>query len=252
MNMEYRVEGNHIQIFFSERPKEVIIQTLKVCGWRYFGKTKCWSNINTTENMLWVKKLEEEINPKKNPLLDLEKHYVNMSDIIIRSNSFYCHKHHGVTDMAGEVSILDRVGNVRNVLFPIAYCETCGLYFVLEATYQDLKKKGIVRCGITTLAEYEHIGELKEGKLNEVSPLRMWGYTVSKSEGYSDVQRQRILEDIIDYSVMSKDEVLSYLDFFMRLHYTNSDWAVEKWKEDRDYIANYKLTSSKRVYVKNT
>ena len=48
---------------------------------------------------------------------------------------------------------------------------------------------------------------------------------------------------------MSKDEVLSYLNFFMRLNHNGSDIALAKWKEDRDYIMNYKIGSSKRIRI---
>ena len=79
--------------------------------------------------------------------------------------------------------------------------------------------------------------------------MREWGYTVSQARGYSDAQRQGILEDIIDYGIMTKDEVLSYLSFFMHLNHNGSDVALSKWKADREYIADYKLGSSKRIRV---
>ena len=60
---------------------------------------------------------------------------------------------------------------------------------------------------------------------------------------------ENILEDIIDYGIMTKDEVLSYLSFFMHLNHNGSDVALSKWKADRDYIADYKLGSSKRIRV---
>ena len=58
--------------------------------------------------------------------------------------------------------------------------------------------------------------------------MREWGYTVSQARGYSDAQRQGILEDIIDYGIMTKDEVLSYLSFFMHLNHNGSDVALSK------------------------
>lgn len=45
----------------------------------------------------------------------------------------------------------------------------------------------------------------------------------AKAVGYSDMQRQGILEDIVDYRIMTKDEVLSYLNFFMKLNHNGSD-----------------------------
>lgn len=72
----------------------------------------------------------------------------------------------------------------------------------------------------------------------QVSPLQKWGYTVSQIEGCTDKQRQAILEDIVDYGGLSKDKVLSYLDFFIKLNKQKGIVALDKWKMDREHIAN--------------
>ena len=58
-------------------------------------------------------------------------------------------------------------------------------------------------------------------------------------------------EDIIDYGGISKDKVLSYLDFFIRLNKQKGIAALDKWKMDREHIANYRLGSAKRVRIGN-
>lgn len=248
--MRYQVVENHIEIYFDSVPGEKIRETLKICGWHWFGKKKCWSNTNNSENLIWVKKLSEELNPKEpNSLLSLERTTIGMEDLIVRSNSFYCNHHHTVKDMAGEVEVIDSIGRIVSYLIPIAYCETCNVYFLLEEVYKDLKKKGIIRCEILSYQEYRHGEKTEQGTLNSVSPLRKWGYTVSQNVGYTQIQRQSILEDIIDCQIMTKDEVLSYLKFFIKLNHNGSDMALAKWKEDHDYVANYKLGSSKRIKV---
>ena len=35
----------------------------------------------------------------------------------------------------------------------------------------------------------------------------------------------------------------------MKLNYNGSDMALAKWKEDYDYVATYKLGSSKRIRI---
>lgn len=161
--MKYKVDGNHIEIYFDDIPCEKIRETLKICGWHWFGKKKCWSNIYNQENLIWA--------------------------------------------------------------------------------------KGVIRCQIKSFYEHRYGEKPEPSMLNKVSPLRKWGYTVSQAAGYSDVQRQGILEDIVDYRIMTKDKVLSYLNFFMKLNHNGSDIALAKWKEDRDYILNYKLGSSKRIRI---
>lgn len=248
--MHYKIEGNHIEIYFDNIPSVKIKETLKICGWYWFSKKKCWSNTNTKENLIWAQKLSEEINPKpENPLLNLKKCTIGMNDLVVRSNSFYCNQHHNIEDLAGEIEIIDRKGTIVTYLVPIVYCKSCNVYYVLEDIYLDLKKKGVIRCEIMSYKEYKNPNKPELGSLNSASPLRKWGYTVSQVVGYSDMQRQCILEDIIDYHIMSKDEILSYLNFFIKLNYNGSDMALAKWKEDRDYIARYKIGSSRRVKI---
>ena len=86
---------------------------------------------------------------------------------------------------------------------------------------------------------YKNRDAVEYGELKEVSPLREWGYTVSQDEGYTDRQRQMILEDILDHQIMTKDTMLSYLGFFIRLNQHKHDVALGKWIEDRKYIEQY-------------
>lgn len=250
--MEYKVDGNHIEIYFTKIPDEKVRETLKICGWRWYPKKKCWRNIYSHENLLWTKALKEGLNPKEdnsNPLLNKDRKIFGMVDLIVRSNSFFCNQHHKLEDMVGEVEVVDKNGNVRTYLIPIVFCESCNTYYVLENVYLELKKKGCIRCEILSFLEYKNGNKPNNGSLNEMSPLRKWGYTVSQNAGYSDVQRRGILEDILDNKIMSKDEVLSYLSFFIRLNHKGSDRALEKWRDDMTYISNYKLGTSKKVKI---
>ena len=79
-------------------------------------------------------------------------------------------------------------------------------------------------------------------KLARESILMQYGYNVSKVEGLSNESRQKILAIIIDNKILSKTEIISYLDFFInqRLSLNNMKDAVAKWKEDRKFVENYK------------
>lgn len=72
--MKYRINGKYIEIFFEGMPDTKIRETLKICGWYWFDKNRCWRNINTIDNMELVKALEKELSPKtENPLLSLRR-----------------------------------------------------------------------------------------------------------------------------------------------------------------------------------
>lgn len=119
----------------------------------------------------------------------------------------------------------------------------------LEETYLALKEKGRIMCSILSYKAYQNSHSVEYGELNAMSPLRQWGYTVSQEEGYTDKQRQMILEDILDYNVMTKDKLLSYLNFFIRLNQHKKDSALGKWMDDRKYVEQYKLGTAKRIKV---
>ena len=248
--MEYKIIGRYIEIYFDGIPSDKIRESLKICGWKWFGKKKCWSNVNSQDNLLWVKALATELNPKKESLLTkLPKQIIGMTDLLVRSNSFYCNQHHDLVDMAGEIEVVDSNDKIYTYLIPIVYCSSCDVYYVLEETYLELKKKGRIKAEILSYVAYKNRGNTEWGELNSMSPLKAWGYTVSQETGYSDRQRQSILEDMIDYQVMSKNKILSYLDFFLKLNRYRGTIALDKWKADRDYIAQYKIGTAKRVKI---
>lgn len=249
--MNYKIDGNHVEIYFEDIPSDKIRETLKICSWRWIKNKKCWSNFLSNDNIIWAKSLCEEMNPKReSSLLSKERYTVGMKDVLVRSNGFFCNQQHELEDMAGEIEVGDKSGNIMTYLVPIAYCRSCDIFYILEETYLELKKKKVVlRCQILSYKEYVENSKHEFGELNSVSPLRKWGYTVSQIEGYSERQRQAILEDIIDCGIMSKDKVLSYLDFFIKLNLYKGDLAIEKWKSDRIHIANYKIGSAKRIKV---
>lgn len=248
--MRYKIEGRFIEIYFDGMPDDKIRGALKICGWRWFSKNRCWSNIYTNENLEWVKALEKELNPKEEScLLKMTRVQIGMTDLLVRSNGFYCNQHHELEDMAGEVEVVDKFNNISTYLIPIVHCRKCDVYYVLEETYRELKKHGRIRVEILSYKAYKNKGNTGWDELNDVSPLKSWGYTVSEDAGYTDMQRQSILEDIIDYQILTKDKVLSYLDFFIKLNQHKGNSAVEKWKDDRKYIAQYNIGMSKKIKI---
>jgi hypothetical protein len=172
-----------------------------------------------------------------------------MTDLIVRGNVFYCDKHHELEDLAGEVEVIDKYNNIHTYLVPIVLCKSCNVYYILEETYQELKKYGRIRAQIVSYEKYLKGVEGLPWELKAVSELKALGYTVSEEEGLTSYQRQSILEDIIDCKIMTKGKVLSYLDFFIKLNQHKDNMALEKWKKDREYIAGYDIGTSKKVKV---
>ena len=94
--------------------------------------------------------------------------------------------------------------------------------------------------------------------LAQESVLMQFGYTVSQTEDLPMIQRRAILAAIVDYHVLTKNEVISYLDSFIRFrrNQKNSDGslryeaAIEKWNEDREFISKYQIGNYTKVAMK--
>ena len=65
----------------------------------------------------------------------------------------------------------------------------------------------------------------------------MWPFTSYKS--------------LSDSGLLKKTRVITYIDGFIntRLNMNNMQNAIAKWREDRDYINEYKLGSARHVNV---
>ena len=79
--------------------------------------------------------------------------------------------------------------------------------------------------------------------LPEKSPLMLNGYTVREEAGYTAIERQNILARIMDNHILSRHEIKYYLKWFIKGQENDprKTNAVQKWKEDLDFVVNYRL-----------
>jgi hypothetical protein len=182
-----------------------------------------------------------------NPLLHMSRNIFSQDTLIVRSNTLFCDQKHQLTDMAGEVEIFDKSGMYFLCLFPIVYCAECNMYFVLEGTYKKLREKGVLMCQVMDYKTYKKFGVYSPtvAYWKDESPLKILGYSVSNEAGLSMIQRREILEKIVNSGILSKQRVLEYLDFFIKLNHTHTE-AVERWKDDREHICNYRIEQYKK------
>lgn len=141
-------------------------------------------------------------------------HKIWVKDFVVRSNVFKCaHNHHSIKDIVA-VIYTDNDGRKQENVISAGFCPQCNIYFILESTYESLKRKGIILCRISDEKNYLKSGSLGGMQLAQQSLLMQFGYSVAQQEGLSSMARHRILAVIIDNKIMSKSEVISYLDFF--------------------------------------
>ena len=193
----------------------------------------------------------EIINNRAQEEID-EPMQIGYKDFLIRCSAFKCmHEAHRIKNVVGIISIIDDEGKIQTINIPAGFCPECNIYFILDSTYKSLITKGSITCRVTDEKNYARNGYMNGQKLARESILKQYGYNVSKVEGLSNKSRQKILAIMIDNKILSKSEIISYLDFFInqRVSLDNMKDAVAKWKEDRIFAENYKNSEYARVGV---
>ena len=168
---------------------------------------------------------------------------IGLKDFVVRANVFKCmHNKHKIDNVVAMINIDDN-GKRKQIKISAGYCSQCKIYFIMDSTYQNLKKKGMVLCRVTDEKNYMKSGYINGMKLAQESLLMQYGYNVSQTEGLTATGRQKILAVIIDNKIMSKSEIISYIDFFISQRSSNSrmEVAISKWEADREFVENYKI-----------
>lgn len=169
---------------------------------------------------------------------------IGVKDFVVRRAVFKCmHSKHEVIDLAAAVRVVDDNGKEKLVKVSAGYCKVCKVYFIMESTYEKLRNMGVVLCRICDEKSYMKNSFVNGMKLAQESILMQFGYTVSQTEGLSATRRQKILAVIIDNHILSKSEIISYLDFFIsqRQYQSKFEIAVSKWETDREFVQEYKI-----------
>lgn len=163
------------------------------------------------------------------------------------------HHDHHLQNIDAKIDIIDKLGNIKHEIVSAGYCPNCNIFFLMESTYQKLKLKGTLVCRISDEKTYLNGTTSENGmRLAQESILMQYGYNVSQLEDLSSARRKKILAVLVDNDVLTKSEIISYLDFFInqRKHQSRFEKAIEKWESDKEFIEDYKNGSYKQYGVK--
>ena len=148
---------------------------------------------------------------------------INIGDLFVRVPNMINHNNHIVVKSNGLFELIDSRCNHFNRIKPYYYCTNCQCKYILDNDYTELAKQGAVMI--------QAVGNSPA----EYSKLRSMGYTVNKKDNLSDNQRREILRTIYLNNIMTKEEILNYLNLFIWKSARMKD-AVEKWQADIEYI----------------
>ena len=146
-----------------------------------------------------------------------------IGDIFVRVPNMINHNNHLIIKSNGLFELIDPQCNHFNRIKPYYYCTNCQQKYIIDSDYTELAKQGAVMI--------QAVGKNPA----EYSKLRSMGYTVNKKDNLSDKQRQEILRTIYINDIMTKEEILNYLNLFIWKSARMTE-AVEKWQSDIKYI----------------
>lgn len=185
--------------------------------------------------------------PKENIDLHKPKNELNIMDFVVRRSTFKClHNEHHVQNIDASIQVIDKRCNIIKPKVAAGFCPHCNIYFIMEHTYQKLKQMGVLQCRVCDEKSYfSNNMFMNKAKFAHESILMQYGYNVSQKEMLTDAQRRKILSGMVDNNLLTRNDIISYLDFFINQHHGQPKFekAIDKWEADKDFISEYKLGS---------
>ncbi len=185
---------------------------------------------------------EEKRKRRLNNLSELPQ--IGFKDFVVKKDTFKCMANdHEVTNIDAAVGIITNRGDTALQKVCAGYCQQCNKFFIMNSTFEELRKYGIPMCRIIDAQNDSSPYEINGIQLAQESILKQYGYNVSKTENLSELTRQKILALLMDNGVLSRSDIISYLDFFIsqRRYQSQYEAAISKWEDDRDFIAHYRI-----------
>ncbi len=132
----------------------------------------------------------------------------------------------------------------------VEFCVDCKKYLLEYSLFERYRERyGVLIGNLRMVTNGSFNGEYD---LALESPLRLSGYNVNQQDDFSSTERHYILARIIHDGVMSKNEVIRYLSYFIRMNGARrgNDLAVDKWEEDLDFVQMYDISMQPKVAIK--
>lgn len=249
-----------------KRPKTIIdINLVKNCLYfknricTYFNdlcnpySIKCKNpNILSGKEKHTIPKLntQQHKNSKVETKLSEKPQYIKA--VVLSHNRKCVYEEHTLTIVKAIIRVLTQNNKVIDITIPAAHCKECNQYIILKSDFKSIKQRGTLLCHVIDETP-EYIAKHKKSSYSGTeSKVHSLGYNVIKQGyNYSFAQRKIILANIIENYRITQHEILSMLDtnIARKINMPNYAEAVEKWKQDREFVANYEFGSIPEVLI---
>lgn len=227
-----RIRHMRVGHLLSENQIQEIMQLVNV------GEVLDYSNLESPSNLIApisnTETKEEHVPETKGKKVVVPKY-----NIIIVSQKFICIREgHKLEDVIIQVRLLHH-GNISIVPVAGGYCSSCRRYYIYSEIFDNFLRG--LRPGTVILQNrfkapngmYGEVYDVTAG-LRSQSLLNRCGYSVSYNNGLSDGSRIELLRQIINSKLMTKQEVMSYLNYFINFNGKKSgnEYAKMMWEKD--------------------
>ena len=176
---------------------------------------------------------------------------IGITAIVLSDNRKCTNNNHKIIDLNATLRIAQPDGKVINHIIPAAYCEICDTYFVLKSDFKIAKEHGTILCPVIDMTEQTINKKGITTLSTSESRIHQLGYNVKHGNGYTREQRQLILANILENTNISRHEIESCILRPMMQHKNQANYsdAVLAWKQDLEFIKNYKLGDMPEVVI---
>lgn len=182
---------------------------------------------------------------------------LDFKNVIVKTSFRKCEKdNHDICIRNAIIYILNNTTHqIVPETLPLLYCKDCNVYYMYEDQYITLTKKGRILCRVYNTKQWQESGHTTDlfGSLNMESIFKICGYRVDANSNIPDQARHSLLDFIIQRNIVNLNQTLNFLHWLISIkkdmpHMRN---AVEKWKNDLNYINNKYQEDVKAVTVKS-
>jgi hypothetical protein len=253
------IKSLRLPILFKASKNEEVKTKLTPIGYKQKGESEWTRNtdmLKVIEKMMMREREEREKKfgklAKYQPIDGVNLSYGLPQDKKVNLYSLFCHcsacieKYGTDTIVDCNALVATRKGALERVT--VQFCQGCGRYFMNYATFEAYNKRyGGILCECT----FSNVNGQYENEFGFApdSILSRCGYSV-KAEISQD-ERQCILQFILDSGRASKWELQELMSRFIniRMNMPSMQGAIERWKEDIAFVADYKADAQTDVGI---
>ena len=198
-------------------------------------------------------KENSQLHKKSKKEVDLFESPRYVKAVVLSHNRKCIYEEHTLTNVKIIIKVLVSNDKVIDIIIPAAHCKECNQYIILKSDFKSVKQKGVLLCRVVDKTSEYFTKHSNVPYLGTESKVHRLGYNVIKQGyNYTFTQRKIILANIIENYGITQHEILSMLDtnISRKINLPNYADAVEKWKQDREFIANYEFGSVPEVIIK--